>query len=495
LKEFFTPHLSFLVVCIFLLSWSNLHSQECGTILSEIPNLDPAEWQAYGNRWQHKREKIYIGITIHIVEEVFGASNITLEQLYRELDAVNLIYSGSGFEFFFCGSPRTIAGSKSIYTYQEAVDLLNRPYHVPGTINIFYLDEIGSQELSSFACGISTFPFNSSPPNRFIIMQKGCSTNGSTLAHEIGHFFGLLHTHETAVGLELVDGSNCTSAGDLICDTPADPNLAISGLRGCAYEAAFTDLNGDLYRPDPANIMSYAPASCRRRFTDEQNMAMHFWYDTELSYLLSECNQYPDYAIESPDNVRSIISGQNFDLTLKFEKEGSTPAEKLALEITLQSASDVVPFTILKDSILFDGDVNEFLQMVAVPIPLSTSTGEYVLTIILDPDGAILESDKRNNIVTVPIVIDNSRFADIALFPNPAKTYLRVFLRDNQSSGQVFIDVCDLYGRQYSSKKIFKNREELFVEIDLKALRYGTYYLTVTFSKTNKTQSYLFIKE
>ena len=49
--------------------------------------------------------------------------------------------------------------------------------------------------------------------------------NDTTLSHELGHYFDLYHTHETSFGTECPSGSNCQSAGDMVCDTPADPNL------------------------------------------------------------------------------------------------------------------------------------------------------------------------------------------------------------------------------------------------------------------------------
>lgn len=484
-------------VLLFNLPTSSIEAQVCGTTLEKATEIDQVAWQAFRNRWATQRnlQKVSIGITIHIVQEVAGASNIDVNQLYNELDAVNSFFTSSGLEFFFCGSPRTIHGAKSIYTYDEAADLLNGIYHVPNTINIFYLDEIGNHELNNFACGISTFPFNSTPESRFIIMQKGCSTNGATLAHEIGHFFGLLHTHETAVGRELVNGSNCESAGDRICDTPADPNLSLTGLNGCTYQALFTDPAGDVYRPDPSNIMSYAPAACQRRFTKEQSMSMNFWYESELSYLLTSCDHYPDYAIYSDQQNLTIGSGQTLDLEAIFEKNGNAPDQKVVVVFILDSPANPIPFTIYRDTVVFDGEIGQFIQHFEIPIPLAISTGQYMLTILLDPDGTILERDKRNNIYVLNLTIDNSGYADITIFPNPASEYLRVFLRDKQLSGQVYFDISDLLGRQYTSTKNFKSREEIFVELDLHALRYGPYILTITFEKINKTESFLFIKE
>ena len=48
----------------------------------------------------------------------------------------------------------------------------------------------------------------------------------STVAHEMGHCLGLYHTHngtgDNNGTPELVNGSNSSTAGDYITDTPAD---------------------------------------------------------------------------------------------------------------------------------------------------------------------------------------------------------------------------------------------------------------------------------
>jgi hypothetical protein len=95
----------------------------------------------------------------------------------------------------------------------------------------------------------------------------------------MGHYLGnLLHTHEDTYGLEFVDGTNCAEAGDLLCQTAADPGPAwLNPGTGCTYDASTcklvscgNDLTGATYQPNPRNFLSYGPSTCRDHFEHEQ---------------------------------------------------------------------------------------------------------------------------------------------------------------------------------------------------------------------------------
>lgn len=96
------------------------------------------------------------------------------------------------------------------------------------------------------------------------------------LVHELGHFFGLKDTFRGS-GKELVDGSNCETEGDLICDTPADPYRPYvdldTFLLGCVYDYYRVDANGDKYQPDVGNIMSNY-INCQCGFSYQQYLKM-----------------------------------------------------------------------------------------------------------------------------------------------------------------------------------------------------------------------------
>ncbi|MFM9951041.1 MAG: hypothetical protein ACKV1O_24110, partial [Saprospiraceae bacterium] len=107
------------------------------------------------------------------------------------------------------------------------------------------------------------------------------------LSHEMGHCLGLFHTHETVTCAELPDGSNSSTCGDLITDTPADPNLRFSVNTSCQWVSHFFPpactagppgynyIPTPGYSPDLLNIMAYTNYyACKPVFTAGQGVRM-----------------------------------------------------------------------------------------------------------------------------------------------------------------------------------------------------------------------------
>jgi hypothetical protein len=96
----------------------------------------------------------------------------------------------------------------------------------------------------------------------------------TTLAHELGHFFGLCHTHgDHPAPIIALDGAQtceepCALEGDGLCDTPPDP-----GPGTCATGPECAIACGDGSLPDAENLMGYYP-ECRTRFTPAQAKLM-----------------------------------------------------------------------------------------------------------------------------------------------------------------------------------------------------------------------------
>ena len=98
------------------------------------------------------------------------------------------------------------------------------------------------------------------------------------MAHEMGHCLNMYHTFETWGGslVECPDGSNSSSAGDLVGDTPADDPSQTWSSFSCSYTGGNSTTCSDgvtrNYNPNTDNIMSYAPWTCRDQFTAGQSV-------------------------------------------------------------------------------------------------------------------------------------------------------------------------------------------------------------------------------
>ena len=232
---------------------------------------DPPAWPEGSN---------YVPLTFHVVRRSNGTGGLDPVRLVRALDDGNVAFANSGISFCWVG-PIDYIDSDEFYfnidTLAE-IDALRMTNVVPDTINVYFTQNL-AYELGPL-CGISSFTFSAV---QGIVMANDCtatSNDHATFAHELGHYFDLFHTHETMFGDECPDcvsqPCSCSVAGDLLCDTPADPQLGRHNVDGnCNYFGNERDpCSNSAYQPDPSNYMSYAPPSCPNRLTAQQNFRM-----------------------------------------------------------------------------------------------------------------------------------------------------------------------------------------------------------------------------
>ncbi len=211
-----------------------------------------------------------VPIAAHIVRTSGGTGGLTLARLNQGVQDCNTAYTGTGIKFLLL-SVDYIDDDDYYYNIDTGaeIDALIQENVVANAINVYFTPNLSNE--SGGLCGRGSFT-TSSPQG--VAMNNGCTGtagNPSTFPHEIGHYLDLFHTHETAFGAELVDGSNCGTAGDKLCDTPADPTLdeGTNIDASCNYYGTETDGNGDSYNPDTHQIMSYAPKLCRDVFSPQ----------------------------------------------------------------------------------------------------------------------------------------------------------------------------------------------------------------------------------
>jgi len=187
------------------------------------------------------------------------------------------------------------------------------------SINIYYINTL---ELNLFIKKKYYYGMHNSITNSIMIIRHSTKT---TLAHEIGHFFGLKHPHnnwkkgkskqECVSRTRKKANSNvliCEANGDYISDTPAEPNLKKTTNNNCDYIGLNTDNWGDKYKPNTNNIMSYlANSECRTSFTHLQKAAMLYTISTlknSENWIRCPVNKIYSFDRYEPDDAMSMAS-------------------------------------------------------------------------------------------------------------------------------------------------------------------------------------------
>jgi len=244
----------------------------------------------------------------------------------------------------------------------DAVDLATTHY-VDGAINVFFVRGLVND--SGDICGNATYPSSSPNPLRRVFIGTGyytkgtatisddveveveasCALNGSTLAHEIGHYFFLHHTHR---GNEFVarsnEGGNCgPGVGDELCDTPADPHgrTGYPGIKSCinqgdpcTYDNSgacnAVDDQGNEYNPDPTNIMSYGLSNCRTFFSKGQINRMLVSLKVDRSELLDNTSDCALFEIFDESKVYNAgLPKETNEVSWKIQSQATVKGESV----------------------------------------------------------------------------------------------------------------------------------------------------------------------
>jgi len=214
-----------------------------------------------------------LSVVIHIITDSLNHPNITQAAINNGLVTLNADFAPICLSFFICKQD-TIYNYK-YYDFDEVKETpeVHNLYEVQNMINVYIVGSITPAPEAGFAGKIGNY----------MVLTHGCVADGMCWSHEMGHFFSLAHTFDTSGGAEFVNENNCATAGDLICDTPADINPA--PITGCQWTGTNVDANGNFYTPIIGNIMSYHPATCKTPFTVGQLNNMLNYFISYRNYL------------------------------------------------------------------------------------------------------------------------------------------------------------------------------------------------------------------
>lgn len=314
----------FSVICYSVTIGQGIELQPCGTKDPTIQQID--EMIRFNENWISKRNTgtNCLAIKAHVFRNNDGSEGISNEDLAIGLSYLNAFYYDAGLEFYYCGSPDYI-NNTDLYNYNEdspdndsetdirsAINMSNEAINILFVKNITLSGGFG-------ACGYAYFPHSDNYYN-FIMMNEGCTAaapNG-TYVHEVGHYFNLYHTHQGtnqgpmstyAENVARTGGqANCTTAGDLLCDTHADPqyNPAEFNYYTCTYTGTGQDQYGQYYTPPIDNVMSYYPDHCGGIFTPQQYIRIQQGYDMRDGYPAYSFDCTPP-VVNAPSSLNAVV--------------------------------------------------------------------------------------------------------------------------------------------------------------------------------------------
>lgn len=182
-----------------------------------------------------------------IVKDSLGTPVLSDSLMDEHIRHLNALFSPICISFAVCHKTYINDYSYSKINDEVEIGLITSRFQKPRRINVY------------FSAVVIDSTYNSFSKWNGITQESGASilvpANGRGLAHEMGHSFGLYHIFENKFGRETVDGKNCATAGDLICDTPAAP-LTFPDL-SCAFSSPRKDPNNQYYKTEVGNFMSH----------------------------------------------------------------------------------------------------------------------------------------------------------------------------------------------------------------------------------------------
>ncbi len=286
---------------VLLLAAANAYAQvngnvqepkECGTpVTFPLKKIDSALLQ---QRLATRSVAATLPYPVKIFVVIFADNDgsnvaVTETEILRQIGNMQSFYAPRNICFVLTGITQVNSTDLNSHdTDTETIEL--SPYVRSNHVTIFVHETLFSTSDGSwngFAYGI---------PNTFLSIVKSAvnsTSNLSTLAHEMGHCFGLYHTFQarTSSGTVIRENvarsggcKNCEDEGDLLCDTNADRNINDFEVSAstCNYLGTAQDACGSSLGMTPTNIMTYGRRSCRDNFTAGQGTRARDFLITEV---------------------------------------------------------------------------------------------------------------------------------------------------------------------------------------------------------------------
>ncbi|MCS6928055.1 MAG: T9SS type A sorting domain-containing protein [Saprospiraceae bacterium] len=333
------------ILFVFLLLFKGALAQEeyvrgvCGTSMQDQLVMEPrllANLERIGRIAQERGNIRYVPVHFHLVGDSQGKGKILESRVLEQLCALNRAFEPMNIRFYLRPHPTNGTlfnyniNDNNVYNNQTAWSIMQAQRH-PGAINIYIVNQAATNNNQP---GVTLAYY--SPQRDWIVCRKdqiSGSKSNSTLPHEIGHFFSLQHTFfgwesqpfnntfptwprapitsPGGVPTERMNGTNCTTAADKICDTPPDYNFGFNATI-CSYNGGAQDPLGVPVSPMANNMMGYFNFCSEYVFTPQQQSAiLADLASSARKYLINNFLPVATEINTPPDLLISPVGGVN----------------------------------------------------------------------------------------------------------------------------------------------------------------------------------------
>lgn len=455
---------------------SPLGESSCGTITTPEELQDVYDFVKTPQASRKTTATDTIPLTIHIVGKDDGTGYYKLDNLFKVLCQLNDHYKPANF-YFSVKWPIKYINNTNYYIHDinNGIAMMSQN-NVANTVNVYFVEDPNGN------CGYYA------PAGGAVAIGKSCAaTNSTTLVHELGHFFGLPHTFSGWENRTTSNppgtyervrrsgtGSNCGSAGDGFCDTEAD---YLSGRWQCPYSGTYTDVNGDAFKPDGTNYMSYSNDACATNFSPQQIARMQNQLNTRYSSVLT--TPTPQYTTFTTAPTIIYPVDKIFSNYTKLIWNKVPNAEVYSVRVM-----DV--FFTMQETVTADTSLNLSFKLDpsrTYDITITPMNGVNVCA-----TSARAAKSVSYTTDTSPLSVNSiTRNSGMVLSPNPASNQVNVQLNDF-AAGRYQAVMTSLNGQQMAQQAINHPGGNTTISISVAEVPAGMYFIHLTGEGQSTTQ-------
>ena len=438
----------YLIVLLLLLATGKIVAQRFCNTPSNVPNflksIPASSLIVPANSYQ-------IRIFAHIIRTSARTGGMTPAELNSSINILSQDYSPLNICFSLVGQDFINNDSYFNGGINSAIFSVNANANA---IDIYFLPN-SCPSPGGLAQGIVAKAFivggtwTNNPPNVIV-------NTSHIVSHEMGHCLGLYHTHHGTANEgtpgecpELVNGSNSSTCGDFVNDTPADPHLYFNVDTSCNWLSSGTDANGQTYSPNTSIIMAYTSPACMQYLTSGEAQRMLL--------AISNSSVLQQVSVSNGCCANNLIVNTNVTAGQDNKQAANTI---VATNIVSSGANAIyhAPLVTLKPS--FNAKAGSKIHIYPV---------DCTNTFVAKQSQNIKDISNE-----VKVKQDDLKIKGIDILPNPNNGIFKISLND-VSEG--YIQVTDMFGYTIY-KSDFKNQTDF--EMNLQEKPKGIYIVKVT---------------